>query len=115
MKDEGFLVFAGAMSVGSQQEWDAEVDEAWSNLSNPTPDLWAELLGWCNSVQFRAIQDMAFHDKSSWLAAWVIHDRPTTTSPQLACYERWLRHREDMDIGYVLAKPSERTNFLLVT
>ena len=115
LKDEGFLVFAGARSVGSQQEWDSEVEEAWSDLSNPSPDWWADLRGWCNSVQFRAIQDITFHDKASWLAAWVIRDRPTSTLPQLACYECWLRHREDLDIGYVLAKLSETPNFLIVT
>ena len=115
LKDEGFLVFAGARLVGSQREWDAEVEQAWSDLSNPSPDWWAELRGWCQSVQFRAIQDMAFHDQPSWIAAWVIRDRPTTTSRQLACYERWLRHREDLDTGYVLAKPGERTHCLIVT
>ena len=115
LKDEGFLMFAGARSVDSQHEWVVEVEDAWSHLINPTPTWWAELRGWCNSTQIRAIQDMAFHDKQAWLNAWVIRDRPTTPSPELACYERWLRHREDLDIGYILAKPGEKTHLLFVT
>ena len=115
LKDVGFLVFAGAREVGSQQEWESGVEEAWTALSNPSPNWWADLQRWCNSVQFRAIQDMAFHDQPSWLAAWAIRDRPTTTLPQLTCYERWLRHREDLDIGFVLAKPGETPNLLIVT
>ena len=60
---------------------------------------------WCNSVQFRAVQDMAFHDKLLWLQAWVLRDRPSKYSAALACYERWLAYREDLDIGYPLFKP----------
>ena len=110
LKEEGFLMFAGARSVDSQREWVAEVEDAWSHLRNSTPTWWAELRGWCNSTQIRACQDMAFHDKQAWLNAWVIRDRPTTPSAHLICYERWLRHREDLDIGYILAQPGEKTH-----
>ena len=58
LRDEGFLMFAGARSVDSQHDWEAEVEDAWSHLLNPTPDWWAELRGWCNSTQLRAMQDM---------------------------------------------------------
>ena len=115
LKDEGYLMFAGARSVESQHEWAAELEDAWSHLLNPTPAWLAELRGWCNTIRIRAIQDMAFHDKQAWLNAWVIRDPPKTISPQLACYERWLRHREDLDIGYICAKPGEKTQLLLVT
>jgi hypothetical protein len=115
LKGEGFLMFAGARPVDSQEQWVAEVEDAWSHLKNPTVSWWIELRGWCNSIQIRAIQDMAFHDKQAWLNAWVIRDRPTTPSPHLACYLQWLRHREDLDIGYILAKPGEQTHLLLVT
>jgi hypothetical protein len=115
LKGEGFLMFAGVRSVDSQAQWVAEVDDAWSHLKNPTVSWWIELRGWSNSIQIRAIQDMAFHDKQGWLNAWVIRDRPTTPSPHLACYEHWLRHREDLDIGYILATPGEKTYLLLVT
>ena len=115
LKREGFLIFVGARSACSQQEWDAEVDLVWTDLIHPTPEWWAELRGWCHSTQFRAIQDWAFHDKQSWLNAWALRDRPTTTSLQLACYDKWLQHREDLDIGYVLAKPGARTHFTIVT
>ena len=105
LKQEGFIVFAGARPVDSQQEWSAEVDAAWLDFKNPFSEWWAELQRWCQSTHFRAVQDMAFHDKASWLNAWVIRDRPASTSPPLACYEEWLQHREDLDIGYVLANP----------
>ena len=115
LRDEGFLMFAGARSVDSQHDWEAEVEDAWSHLLNPTPDWWAELRGWCNSTQLRAMQDMAFHDKQVWLNVWVTRDRPTTTSHDLACYDRWLRYREDLDIGYILAKPGNFYHHLLLT
>ena len=109
LKEEGFLVFAGARLVDSAQEWVAGVEAAWIALKNPTPEWWAEFCMWCNSIQYRALQDMAFHDKPEWLNAWVIRDRPKTPSPPIACYERWLQHREDLDIGYVLGKPGNHT------
>lgn len=105
LKEEGFLVFAGAREVESKQEWRAEVELARMDLRSPTPHWWTELRGWCHSIQFRAVQDMAFHDKASWLNAWVIRDQPTTSLPPLACYDRWLQHREDLDIEFVLADP----------
>ena len=105
LKEEGFLMFAGARPVQSQEQWVAKVDDATQDLIHPTPEWWAELNMWCNSTRFRAIQDMAFHDKETWLKAWVIRDRPKSYSPPLACYERWLQHREDLDIGYILANP----------
>lgn len=105
LKEEGFLMFAGARAVDSHHQWVAEVDVAFRDLVNGTPTWWAELHMWCNSVQFRAVQDMAFHDKQTWLNVWVIRDRPATFLPPLACYEQWLQHREDLDIGYVLANP----------
>jgi hypothetical protein len=36
---------------------------------------------WCSSPQFRAIQDMVFHDKQFWLKARVIRDPLSTYSP----------------------------------
>ena len=111
LRDEGFLVFAGARLGNSQQEWVAAIESAWMDLKNPTPEWWADFCMWCNSIQFRALHDMAFHDKAEWLNAWVICDRPNTHSPPLACYKRWLQHREDLDIGYVLAKPGICTHF----
>jgi hypothetical protein len=83
LKNDGFFMFAGARSVDFQHEWVAEVEDVWFHLRNPTTKWWAELRGWCNSTQFRAIQDMAFHDKHVWFNAWVICDCPTTTSPKL--------------------------------
>ena len=109
LKIDGFLVYAGAREVDSRQQWLAELEAAWLELKNPTPDWWAGLQLWCQSIQFRALQDMAFHDKQSWLNAWTIRDRPTGPARPLACYDRWLQHREDLDIGYVLANPG---NFL---
>lgn len=114
LKEEGFLIFAGARSVESQHEWVAGVEAAFLELKNPTPGWWTELRDWCNSIQVRAHQDMAFHDKTTWLNAWVIRDRPTTSSPPLACYDRWLQHREDLDIGYVLARPGNLTHFTFI-
>ena len=105
LKEEGFLVFAGAREVDSRQQWHAEVDAAWLDLKNPTPDWWADLQLWCQSIQFRALQDMAFHDKQSWMKAWIIGDKPATLVRPFACYDRWLQHREDIDIGYVLSNP----------
>jgi hypothetical protein len=107
LKEEGFLVFAGARQVESKQQWLAELDVAWSELKNPTPAWWEELHFWRHSTQFRAAQDMAFHDKSAWLKAWTIRDRPVALAKPLACYDRWLQHREDLDIGYVLASPGK--------
>ena len=92
LKDEGFLMFAVARLVDSQQDWVAAVEAAWMDLKNPTPEWWAQFRMWCNSIQFSALQDMAFHNKLEWLNAWVIRDRPKTPSPPLACYERWLQH-----------------------
>jgi hypothetical protein len=113
LKKEGFIVFAGARPVDSQQEWSAEVDAAWLDFKNPFSEWWNELQRWCQTTQFRAVQDMAFHDKASWLNAWVIRDRPASILPPLACYDEWLQHREDLDIGCVLANPgSFHTLFL---
>ena len=105
LKEEGFLLFAGARDIDSKHQWHTQVDAAWMDLRHPSPDWWAELRHWCQTTQFRAVQDMAFHDKASWLNAWVIRDRPVTSAAPLAVYDRWLQHREDMDIGYVLASP----------
>ena len=105
LREDGFLVFAGAREVDSRQQWISDVDAAWTELKSPSPAWWAELRAWCQSTQFWAVQDMAFYDKPSWLNAWVIRDRPATWSPPLTSYELWLQYREDLDIGYVLAKP----------
>lgn len=105
LKEEGFLMFAGARPVQSREQWVAEVDDATRDLIHPKPEWWAELNMWCNSTRFRAIQDMAFHDRQSWVKAWAIRDPPHSYSRTLACYDRWLQHREDLDIGYILAKP----------
>lgn len=105
LKKEGFLVFAGARPVQSRDQWVAEVDDATRDLINPTCEWWAELHMWCNSTRFRAVQDMAVHDRQTWIKAWMIRDRPPLGSPHLECYERWLLHREDLDIGDVLANP----------
>ena len=105
LKDEGFLLFAGARECDYRHQWRAEVEAAWMDLRSPNPDWWAQLHIWCHSVQFRAVQDMAFHDKASWLSAWVTRDQPAKSEPSLAGYDRWLAHREDLDIGYVLADP----------
>ena len=105
LKDEGFFMFAGARPVQSQEQWVAEVADAREELIHPTEEWWAELNMWCNSTRFRAIVDMAAHDRQSWMKAWVIRDRPQSYSPPLECYERWLQHREDLDIGYMLANP----------
>ena len=102
LKEEGFLVFAGARQVESKQQWVAELDAAWLDLKHPMSDWWAELHFWRQSTQFRAVQDMAFHDKQAWLNAWVIRDHPAAHVRPLACYDRWLQHREDLDIGYIL-------------
>ena len=105
LKEDGFIMFAGAWEVDSKQQWLAELDVAQMELNDPNPDWWAGLQRWCQSTQIRAVQDMAFHDKASWMNAWVIRDQPTTASAPLVCYDRWLQHREDVDIGYVLANP----------
>ena len=89
-------MFAGARPMHSKQQWLEEVDAAWMDSKNPTPDWWAELHVWCQSTQFKAVQDMAFHDKPSWLNAWVIRDQPTTSLPPLACYDSWLQHWGDL-------------------
>jgi hypothetical protein len=81
LKEEGFLMFAGARPVHAQEQWVAEVDDAVQELIHPTPEWWAQLSMWCNSTRFRAIQDMAFHDRVSWVKAWAIRDRPQTYSP----------------------------------
>ena len=105
LKDEGFLLFAGARVVDTKQQWHAEVDDVCMELKNPSPGWWTKLRVWCQTTQFRVVQDMAFHDKASWLNAWVIRDQPVTFVPPLAGYDRWLQHREELDIGFVLANP----------
>jgi hypothetical protein len=105
LKEEGFIVFAGARPVESLDQWQAEADDATQDLRNLTSEWWAELDMWCNSTRFRALHDMAFHDRQLFCSAWLIRDRPSSTLPPLACYNRWLQHREDLDIGYVLANP----------
>lgn len=105
LKAEGFYMFAGARPVQSQEQWVAEVDDARDDLRHPTERWWSELNKWCDSTRFRAILDMAFHDRQAWMKAWVIRDRPQSYSPPLECYERWLQHREDLDIGCILATP----------
>jgi len=105
LKEDGFVSFAGARPVESQQEWVAGVEAGWRELRNPTPQWWTELRHWCNSTQFRALQDMAFHKKPLWLKAWLIRDPPSESSAPLARYESWVQYREDLDIGYVLAAP----------
>ena len=114
LKKEGFVLYAGARPVDSQHQWVADVDGAWRDLRNPSRQWWAELRHWCNATQFRAVRDMAFHDKQMWIQAWVIRDPPGAASPSLACYERWLQFREDMDIGYVLANPDNFEDFGLL-
>ena len=105
LKEEGFLLLAGARPVNTHEQWMAEVEGALEDLKSPGVQWWAELRMWCSSVQFSAVQDMAFHDKQLWLQAWVLRDRPSEYSAPLACYERWLENREDLDIGYVISKP----------
>ena len=107
LKEEGFLVFAGARPVDSKHQWVADVDAAWYNLRNPSPQWWAELRQWCNSTQFRAVQDMAQHDKQFWIKLWVMRNAPSSSAPAIARYEQWLQYREDLDIGYVLANPGK--------
>jgi len=113
LKEEGFIMFAGARPVESQEQWVAEVDDALRDLLHPTPAWWEELNTWCNSTRFRAIQDMAFHDRQEFCSAWMIRDCPQSYSRPLACYDRWLQHREDLDIGYILAKPGISAVILL--
>ena len=105
LKEEGFVNFAGARPVDSHEQWVADVEVAWKVLRNPDAQWWAELRMWCNSIHFRAVQDMAFHDKDLWVKAWMIRDRPSMPSPPLAGYERWLQYREDVDVGYAYANP----------
>ena len=111
VKDEGFVLFAGARPVDSLHQWVADVEGAWRDLINPSPQWWAELRQWCNATQFRAAQDIALHDKQVWINAWVLRDPPSGTSRSLACYERWLQYCEDLDIGYVLANPGKLWDF----
>ena len=111
LKFEGFLLFAASRPVDSHEQWVAEVDDATQAFMNGTPEWWTELHTWCNTTRFRAVQDMAFHDRQTWLKAWVIRERPTDSSAPLACYNQWLQHREDLDIGYVLAKPGNFYQF----
>ena len=115
LKGEGFLLYAGARPVDSQHQWVAGVEDAWRDLRNPSRQWWAELRHWCNTTQFRAIQDMAKHDKQTWIRAWVIRDPPSAPAPPLARYERWLQFREDIDIGYILAQPGKHCGLLVVT
>lgn len=105
LKVDGFIVFAGARPVQTLQQWVTEVDDAIQDLINLSTEWWSELHMWCNSVRFRAAQDMAFHDRQAWCKAWLIRDQPPSYTPPLACYEDWLQHREDVDIGYVFANP----------
>ena len=113
LKEDGFITFAGARPVETQQQWVADVEAAWRDLRNPSPQWWTELRHWCNSTQFRAFQDMAFHEKELWMKAWVIRDPPTAPSAALARYERWIQFREDLDIGYVLANPGDSASMHL--
>ena len=112
LKEEGFLLFAGARPVHSQDHWVADVHDAMQDLINGTPEWWSELQMWCNSTRFRAVQDMAFHDRQTWLEAWAIRDRLPDCAGPLTSYERWLKHREDLDIGYVLANPGTPCRFV---
>ena len=105
LKEAGFVLYAGARPVDSKQQWVAGVEGAWKDLRNPSRQWWAELRHWCNATQFRAVQDMAKHDKQMWIQAWVMRDPPSAPKPSLVRYERWLQFREDLDIGYVLANP----------
>jgi len=110
LKDEGYLVFAGARPLDSQDQWLDEATDAAQDLLNATPEWCAELQMWLNATRYRAVRDMAFHDEQAWMKAWVMKDRPPAESTTLSCYMRWLQYQEDLDIGYVLAKPE-----LLVT
>lgn len=105
LKREGFLVFAGARPVQTLEQWVTEVDDGIRDLINPSTEWWEELHMWCNSIRFRAVQDMAFHDRQAWCKAWMIRDQPPSPTSPLVCYDGWLQHREDLDIGYVLANP----------
>jgi hypothetical protein len=107
LKEEGYLVFAGARPVDSHEQWLDEVNDAAQDLLNATPEWWAELQFWCNSTRYRAVRDMAFHEQQAWMKCWVMKDRPQGPSKFLSRYERWLQYREDLDIGYVLAKPGK--------
>ena len=113
LKEDGFVMFAGARPVDLQQQWVAEVEGAWRDLRNPNRQWWAELRHWCNTTQFRAVQDMAFHDKQMWIQAWVMRDPPSVPAPSLVRYERWLQYREDTDLAYVLANPGNIVDFVL--
>jgi hypothetical protein len=113
LKGEGFVLFAGARPVDSLHQWAADVEGAWRQLRNPNPQWWAELQQWCNSTQFRARQDMAFHDQQLWISVWVLRDPPNGKSRSLACYECWLQYQEDLDIGYLLANPGKIVVFRL--
>ena len=91
--------------MASHAQWVAQVDDATQDFIKGLPEWWTELHAWCNATRFRAVQDMAFHDRQTWLKAWVIRDQPLDSSAPLACYDQWLQHREYLDIGYVLANP----------
>ena len=105
LRKEGFFLFAGAMPVDSQDQWVDEVNDAIQDLLTGTPEWWAELHLWCNSTRFREVRDMAFLERQTFMKAWAIKARPIGLSTPLACYERWLQYREDLDIGYILANP----------
>lgn len=111
LKFEGFLLFAAARPVDSHEQWVAEVDDATEAFMNANAEWSAELQTWCNTTRFRAVQDMAYHDRQTWLKAWVIRERPADSLAPLACYNQWLQHREDLDIGYVLAMPGNFCDF----
>ena len=107
LREEGFFLFAGARPVHSQDQWVDEVNDAIQDLLSGTPEWWAELHLWCNTTRFRAVFDMAFHEPQTFMKAWAIKMRPPGLSTPLACYQRWLQYREDLDIGYILANPGE--------
>ena len=63
--------------MDSHEQWMADVEDALQELRSSSVQWWVELRGWCNSVQFRVVQDMVFHDKHMWMQTWVIRDRPS--------------------------------------
>lgn len=113
LKEEGYLVFACARPVDSYDQWLDEVNDAARDLLNATLECLEELQFWWNSTHYRVVRDMAFHEQQAWLKTWLIKDRPPADSILLSRYKRWLHYREDLDIGYVLAKPGE--SFCYVT
>ena len=53
LKEEGFLIFAGARPVQSQDQRVSKVDDATQVLINLSAEWLAELHMWCNSTRFR--------------------------------------------------------------